>query len=63
MGDVTIKVMPNGPYVIEGEAFITNNQGEKITTDKPKISLCRCGASEHKPFCDGSHRKINFQAP
>lgn len=63
MGDVTIKVMPNGPYVIEGEASITNNQGEKITTDKPKISLCRCGASLHKPFCDGSHRKINFQAP
>jgi CDGSH-type Zn-finger protein len=30
-------------------------------TGKPAVALCRCGASENKPFCDGAHKKVSFQ--
>ncbi len=33
-----------------------------IDKDGKKIALCRCGASSNKPYCDGSHQKINFKA-
>lgn len=64
MTNVTIKIMPNGPYVIEGEVAITDSKGEKpIISDKKSIALCRCGGSDNKPFCDGTHKRIGFQAP
>jgi CDGSH-type Zn-finger protein len=62
---ITIKVNKNGPYVIQ-EADIPNvtlvdHDGNVIpTTGKKKISLCRCGASTTKPFCDGTHSRIGF---
>jgi CDGSH-type Zn-finger protein len=33
-----------------------------LPTDKEKIALCRCGHSQRKPFCDGSHKMVGFQA-
>ena len=63
MADVTIRPKPNGPYLIEGPVEIYDTAGNKIPTDdRPKIALCRCGASSNKPFCDGTHSKIGFQA-
>jgi 3-phenylpropionate/trans-cinnamate dioxygenase ferredoxin subunit len=63
MADVSIRPKPNGPYLIEGPADIYDTAGNKIATDdRPKIALCRCGASSNKPFCDGTHSKIGFQA-
>jgi len=47
--EIKIKSMKDGPNIIEID-------GEK------KYALCRCGHSANKPFCDGSHRKVNFQA-
>jgi len=63
MADVTIRPKPNGPYLVEGPVDIYDTAGNKIATDdRPRIALCRCGASSNKPFCDGTHSKIGFQA-
>jgi CDGSH-type Zn-finger protein len=60
---VKISIKPNGPYRVEGPITLINVDGNEIDlTGKPAISLCRCGASTNKPFCDGTHSKIGFQA-
>jgi len=66
MGQVTITVRPNGPLRVEdpnGVVDVVDAEGNKYdTTGKPAFSLCRCGGSANRPFCDGSH-KVAFQAP
>ena len=62
MAQVTIHPTKNGPYLVEGEVDLFDTEGNKISVDKPKIALCRCGASSNKPFCDGTHSVIGFQA-
>jgi CDGSH-type Zn-finger protein len=64
---VTIKVRLNGPYLVDlsqGEVLLTDHEGTPIPipTEKPNIALCRCGASTTKPFCDGTHSRIGFNA-
>jgi CDGSH-type Zn-finger protein len=61
---VTIRVRPNGPLIIEGDAKIVDQHGGEFTPrpDKPKIALCRCGQSSSKPFCDGTHTRCGFVA-
>ena len=63
MADVTITVRPNGPFRVEGPIRLVDSNGEEWNlAGKPAVSLCRCGASTNKPFCDGAHSKIGFQA-
>ncbi|MGB5874478.1 MAG: CDGSH iron-sulfur domain-containing protein [Bacteroidota bacterium] len=51
----------NGSLRIEGEFEIFDRSGGKYDlAGRTVISLCRCGASEKKPFCDGSHRAMGF---
>jgi CDGSH-type Zn-finger protein len=61
---IVIRCRENGPYVIQGPVRIVDHQGREFTlpTDKPLLALCRCGASGQKPFCDGSHKQISFNA-
>jgi len=56
----TISCKPNGPYLVHGLTTLRNSRGDAIAT-KETIALCRCGASNNKPFCDGSHAKIGFE--
>jgi CDGSH-type Zn-finger protein len=63
MTNLTIKGRENGPLLIFGSASYTDSEGNQQTTGGSTIALCRCGASANKPFCDGTHRKINFEAP
>jgi len=56
---VSVKVMVDGPIVIKGDLTL-NYSGKKKSVRDGMISICRCGASDHQPFCDGQHRKIGF---
>ena len=61
--EVTITVRPNGPLRVEGPVRLVDANGKEWDlAGKPAISLCRCGGSTNKPFCDGTHSKIGFQA-
>lgn len=64
MGDLVIRVRENGPYVIELPIQIVDHLGNviPIPAGKPVVALCRCGCSGNKPFCDGSHKRVGFQA-
>ena len=59
---VRITVRPNGPYTIEGPVVVLDGEGKEYRSDRPRVALCRCGASTSKPFCDGTHSKIGFDA-
>lgn len=51
----------NGPLYISGDVTIQSFSGDVLHTEM-RAALCRCGASENKPFCDNSHQGINFEA-
>lgn len=61
MADVKITVLENGPLKVEGPIELLDANGNPIETKKTAY-LCRCGASVNKPFCDGAHSRIGFQA-
>ena len=56
MSETKITVIKNGPLLVQGNVNITGENGQSIPVNGPKCALCRCGASENKPFCDGSHK-------
>ena len=59
----TITVRLNGPYKVEGDDVkVLDWNGNEYPILKRPVALCRCGASMTKPFCDGTHSKIGFQA-
>ena len=61
---VDVQVVPemrNGPLLVTGEVRVRLDDGtEEIL---PRATLCRCGKSARKPFCDNTHLQIGFQAP
>lgn len=59
---IEIKATRNGPYLIAGNATCTDAQGNTQQTQGKMVALCRCGQSANKPFCDGSHKRVNFEA-
>jgi CDGSH-type Zn-finger protein len=70
MADVKITVRKNGPYRVEapeGAIEMLDAEGRaydltaKLKDGRLAFSLCRCGGSVTKPFCDGTHSKIGFQ--
>lgn len=59
---IEIKASKNGPYLIAGTATFTDSDGNVKQTEGKMIALCRCGQSANKPFCDSSHKRVNFEA-
>jgi len=72
----TITIRRNGPYVVKGgvplakQTIGADAQGESVRWVEghdlaagPSYELCRCGQSENKPFCDGSHARTGFNHP
>jgi CDGSH-type Zn-finger protein len=57
-----IKAKENGPYLVKGAATYVDANGQEQTTQGSMVALCRCGNSANKPFCDGTHKKIEFAA-
>jgi CDGSH-type Zn-finger protein len=50
-------VKPNGSIRVEGEFTIEDHEGNIYDLKgRTAVSLCRCGLSENKPFCDGRHK-------
>jgi CDGSH-type Zn-finger protein len=63
MSDTKITPRDNGPLVVEGNFTLVDSTGKSFgLAGRTTISLCRCGHSENKPFCDGSHKKAGFQS-
>ncbi|WP_080745447.1 CDGSH iron-sulfur domain-containing protein [Cupriavidus necator] len=57
---VTVTVQDNGPYRIKGPVRIVTPAGATFAFEGDQVWLCRCGHSENKPFCDGSHKRQGF---
>ena len=56
-----VTLVRNGPLLVTGEIEVRREDG---TVDRlPRATLCRCGHSQHKPFCDNQHLKVGFRAP
>ena len=62
MADTTITVLSNGPYLIKGPIALVDSAGAAFLVERESVALCRCGSSSTKPFCDGTHARISFQA-
>jgi CDGSH-type Zn-finger protein len=61
VSDVTIQARENGPYKVTGPITVLEFEGRELQLPEGSASaLCRCGHSESKPFCDGTHKRIGF---
>jgi CDGSH-type Zn-finger protein/uncharacterized Fe-S cluster protein YjdI len=56
----TAEVSRDGPINMSGDIEVVSGTGE-ILAEAKRVSLCRCGASANKPFCDGSHSEVGFK--
>ena len=62
MSDAKITIRPNGPYLVQGDFTLVDGYGNSFRVSGGLASLCRCGKSANKPFCDTTHARIGFDA-
>lgn len=61
--EVSITVTDNGPLSVKGPFKLVDAAGNPYDTGtRKRVALCRCGASSTKPFCDGTHSRVGFDA-
>jgi uncharacterized Fe-S cluster protein YjdI len=59
--ETSVQPRKNGPLFVRGNVRVVNTKGEVLREDT-RAAFCRCGGSENKPFCDGTHKYNGFQA-
>jgi CDGSH-type Zn-finger protein len=57
-----IKLHDDGPLRVKGPVTVLDPDGTAYEIARTTFFLCRCGASQNKPFCDGSHARVSFEA-
>lgn len=57
-----ITVTDDGPLMIQGPCRVVDAEGKPWKIAGEKAWLCRCGQSSRKPFCDGSHKEVQFRS-
>jgi CDGSH-type Zn-finger protein len=63
MAGTKITVRTDGSIRVEGDFEVVDQDGKVFgLAGRDKVGLCRCGHSANKPFCDGAHKKVNFQS-
>ncbi len=63
MSDVTITLRHNGPLLVTGPAKLIDHEGKEFNLEgKVSYALCRCGQSQRRPFCDGTHKGCGWVA-
>jgi CDGSH-type Zn-finger protein len=64
MSSTKIHIRKNGPIRVEGQDIVIEDaEGRRFgLAGRTVVSLCRCGHSENKPFCDGSHARVGFES-
>ena len=63
MAGVNIEIRENGPLRVVGPVTITDKDGNEYNIPEGQwVSMCRCGESGNKPFCDSAHRDAGFEA-
>ena len=58
----SIEPCKDGPYLIRGDFELRDERGEKVELRRATVALCRCGRSQIKPFCDGTHKLTGFRS-
>ena len=58
--ETKVDVLENGPLLVHGTLHISHKDGSEEIKNKT-TAFCRCGYSQNKPYCDGTHNKENFQ--
>ena len=61
MSSSEIVTCANGPLLVRGDFELVDSNGETIDCRRRTVALCRCGASNIKPFCDGTHKLMGFR--
>jgi len=58
---VEIMACPDGPLIVRGDVSLVTPSGDPLPKRRETVALCRCGVSTIKPYCDGTHKLVNFR--
>jgi CDGSH-type Zn-finger protein len=62
MAETTITPLDDGPYLVKGPVKIVDASGKEFRVEGKTVALCRCGNSNTRPFCDGTHVNVGFKS-